>query len=43
MKSKGDFGKKDVVVVLLCIAFLMVTLGAVGNIGRRRAKGATGA
>ena len=38
MKSTGGFCKKDVVVVLLCAIFLMATLGAAGNIGRRRAK-----
>jgi hypothetical protein len=33
-----SFGRKDVVVVLGCVVFLLATLGAVGSSGRRRAK-----
>ncbi len=40
MKSKMSFSKRDVVVVLGCIVFLLATLGAVGSSGRRRAKAA---
>lgn len=37
MKHNQTFTRVDLVVTLLCTAFLVVTLGAVGNRGRRRA------
>ncbi len=38
MKFKVSLSRKDVVVTLACLAFLLATLGAVGATGRRRAK-----
>jgi len=38
MKSKANFTKEDLVVVLGCFVFLLVNLGAIGSSGRRRAK-----
>jgi len=38
MKSKAALTKKDVVIVLACVFFLLVNLGAIGAGGRRRAK-----
>jgi len=38
MKSKTALTKKDVVIVLACVFFLLVNLGAIGAGGRRRAK-----
>ena len=38
MKLKMSFSRKDVVVTLACLTFLLVVLGAVGATGRRRAK-----
>ncbi|HUW18865.1 MAG TPA: hypothetical protein VMW16_06145 [Sedimentisphaerales bacterium] len=38
MKSRADFTKKDVLIVLGCAVFLLANLGAVGSTGRRRAK-----
>ena len=38
MKSKTAFTKKDILVVLGCIVFLLASIAAVGNSGRRRAK-----
>ncbi|UCC21769.1 MAG: hypothetical protein JSW23_08120 [Planctomycetota bacterium] len=38
MKSKTAFTRKDVIVVLGCVVFLLMTLGAIGSRGRRRAK-----
>jgi len=39
MKSKGGLTKKDVIVVLGCVAFALANLGAIGSSsGRRRAK-----
>jgi prepilin-type processing-associated H-X9-DG protein len=40
MKSKTTFTKKDLVVVLICIAFLIANIAAVGQIGRKRAQDA---
>lgn len=37
-RHNGGFTRVDLVVTLLCAAFLIVTLGAVGNRGRRRAQ-----
>lgn len=38
MKSRANFTKEDLVVVLGCFVFLLANLGAVGSTGRRRAK-----
>jgi hypothetical protein len=38
MKYNINFAKKDVVVALGCVVFLLAGLGAVGDSGRRRAK-----
>ena len=38
MKSKTGFTRKDVFVVLGCVVFLLMALGAIGSGGRRRAK-----
>jgi len=38
MKSKTAFTRKDIVVVLVCVVFLLINLGAIGSGGRRRAK-----
>jgi hypothetical protein len=38
MSTKTAFTKKDVIVILLCAIFLLVTVGSVGVSGRRRAK-----
>jgi len=38
MKSKMNFTKKDFVVTLVCVLFLLANLAAIGNGGRRRAK-----
>ncbi len=38
MKSKATFMKKDLVVVLGCIVFLLANIGAIGPRGRQRAK-----
>jgi prepilin-type processing-associated H-X9-DG protein len=38
MKSKTTFTKKDLVVVLICIVFLIANIAAVGEGGRKRAK-----
>ncbi len=38
MKSKFTFAKKDLIVTFVCIVFILVTLGNVGNTGRRRAR-----
>lgn len=38
MKSKIAFTKKDIVVVLVCLIFLIINLGAISSGGRRRAK-----
>ena len=38
MKSKANFTKEDLVVVLCCVVFLLANLGAIGSTGRRRAK-----
>lgn len=38
MKRSNGFTRIDLTVTLLCAAFLLVTLGAVGNRGRERAK-----
>ncbi|MHC4085771.1 MAG: hypothetical protein ACYSWZ_04110 [Planctomycetota bacterium] len=38
MKSKIDLTKKDIVVVLICLIFLFINVGAISNGGRRRAK-----
>jgi len=38
MKSQGTFTKKDIVVTLACLIFLLASLGAIGASGRRRAK-----
>ena len=38
MKLKIGLSRKDVVVTLVCLTFLLATLGAVGATGRRRAK-----
>ncbi len=40
MKSKAAFTKKDLVVVLGCIIFLLANIAAIGDNGRRRAKAA---
>jgi hypothetical protein len=38
MGTKMSFSKKDLTVTLVCIVFLLATLGSVGVSGRRRAK-----
>lgn len=38
MKSKAAFTRKDVIVVLGCVVFLLATVGAIGESGRKRAK-----
>jgi len=38
MKNKVNFAKKDVLVVLGCVVFLLTSLGALGSSGRERAK-----
>jgi prepilin-type processing-associated H-X9-DG protein len=38
MKSKVTTSKKDMVVIVACLLFLLATLGSVGSSGRRRAK-----
>ena len=38
MRCHKGFARVDFVVTLLCAAFLVVTMGAVGNRGRERAK-----
>lgn len=38
MKLHNGFTRIDLTVTLLCAAFLVVTLGAVSNRGRKRAK-----
>ena len=38
MKSRTAFSKKEVVVVLGCVVFLLANLGAIGSRGRQRAK-----
>jgi len=40
MKSKTTFTKKDLVVVLGCIVFLLANIAAIGEGGRKRAKAA---
>ena len=37
-KHNINFAKKDVVVALGCVVFLLASLGAVGDSGRKRAK-----
>jgi hypothetical protein len=38
MRCHNGFTSVDLAVTLLCAAFLLVTMGAVGNRGRRRAQ-----
>ena len=38
MKSKTAFTRKEVVVTLGCVVFLLATVGAIGHSGRKRAK-----
>ena len=38
MKSKAGFTKRDVAVVLGCVVFVLMNIGAVGHSGRARAK-----
>ncbi len=38
MRSKTAFAKKDIVVVLVCLIFLLINVGAISSGGRRRAK-----
>lgn len=38
MKAKPDFTKKDFIVTLTCVVFLLANIAAVGTSGRRRAK-----
>ena len=38
MKSKANFSKKDFLVTLGCITFLLANIAAIGTVGRRRAK-----
>ena len=38
MKAKNILTKKDMIVILLCIGFLILNLGAIGNSGRLNAK-----
>jgi hypothetical protein len=38
MKSKTAFTKKDLVAILVCIAFLIANIAAIGEGGRKRAK-----
>jgi prepilin-type processing-associated H-X9-DG protein len=38
MKSENTFTKKDVIVLLACVIFLLVNFAAVGETGRKRAK-----
>ena len=38
MRTKITITKKDLIVVLCCVAFLLISLAAVGENGRRRAK-----
>ena len=40
MEPKATFTKKDVLVVLGCVVFLLANLGAIGGGARRRAKDA---
>jgi len=38
MKAQKAYSRSDVVAVLACVAFLLINLGAIGNVGRSRAK-----
>ena len=38
MKSRMGLSKKDLIVSVTCVVFLLVTIGAIGGTGRRRAK-----
>lgn len=38
MILKTDITKKDIVIVLVCVIFLVINIGAIGSGGRRRAK-----
>ncbi|MHC4184803.1 MAG: hypothetical protein ACYSR4_02575, partial [Planctomycetota bacterium] len=38
MKGRATFTKKDVLVVTGCALFVLMSLGAIGSTGRRRAK-----
>ncbi len=38
MRSKNAFSKKDAIVVLMCVVFLLVNFAAIGIGGRKRAK-----
>jgi prepilin-type processing-associated H-X9-DG protein len=38
MKSKVSYTRKDLIVTLVCVVFLLASLGAIGKTGRRRAK-----
>ena len=38
MKSKVTISKKDMIVIVACLLFLLATVGSVGSGGRRRAK-----
>lgn len=38
MRLKTAFTKKDIIVVLVCIIFLVINVGAISSSGRRRAK-----
>jgi hypothetical protein len=38
MKQKNAFTKKDLIVVLFCVGFLLANLAAIGEAGRKRAK-----
>ena len=38
MKSKTGFSKKDLIVLLACIVFVLTNIAAIGTSGRRRAK-----
>ena len=38
MKSKATLTKKDIIIVLICLALMHLNFGAIGNVGRSRAK-----
>jgi hypothetical protein len=38
MRLKADLIKKDIVIVLVCLLFLVINVGAINSGGRRRAK-----
>jgi hypothetical protein len=38
MKTKRSFTKKDIIITLVCLIFLVINVGAISSSGRRRAK-----